>query len=204
MLDFRAPACCAFLACPPQEPRRTKERHRRETTTSNSRLNSAAGSPSRRRQATYDTFVNLQQGPRLLGFSMEMHSLDHHDALFDRLYFSNFGYGGDPNDVSRLRISKNKRYDFDALFRRDENVSNYSLLANPLNPDHVYECSGGFQSHDRKFAPPVQHPSADERLQFDVAPAIKIRFRMGYSRNVNEGPSFTTIHQGTEQLLFQD
>ena len=48
-------------------------------------------------QATYDTFVNLQQGPRLLGFTTEMQSLDHHAALFDRLYFSNFGYGGDPN-----------------------------------------------------------------------------------------------------------
>ena len=34
---------------------------------------------------------------------------------------SNFGYGGDPNDVSRLRVSKNKWYNFDALFRRDEN-----------------------------------------------------------------------------------
>src|SRR3984893_18330961 len=59
---------------------------------------------------TYDTFVNLQQGPRLLGFTTEMQSLNHHDALFDRLYFSNFGYGGDPNDVSRLRVSKNKWY----------------------------------------------------------------------------------------------
>src|SRR4029077_7105360 len=75
---------------------------------------------------TYDTFVNLQQGPRLLGFTAEMNSLNHHGAPFDRLYFSNFGYGGDPNDVSRLRVSKNKWYDFDALFRRDENFSNYS------------------------------------------------------------------------------
>src|SRR5215470_275230 len=49
----------------------------------------------------YNTFVNLQQGPRLLGFTMEMRSLNHQAALFDRLYFSNFGYGGDPNDVSR-------------------------------------------------------------------------------------------------------
>ena len=54
----------------------------------------------------YDTFVNLQQGPRLLGFTTEMRSLDHHAAVFDRLYFNNFGYGGDPNDVSRLRVSK--------------------------------------------------------------------------------------------------
>src|SRR3984893_13155844 len=82
---------------------------------------------------TYDTIVNLQQGPRLLGFTTELQSLNHHDPLFDRLYFSNFGYGGDPNDVSRLRISKNKWYDFDALFRRDENFSNDSLLPSPLN-----------------------------------------------------------------------
>src|ERR1700722_12675429 len=58
-------------------------------------------------QQTYDTFVNLQQGARLLGFTIEMQSLNHHDSLFDRLYFSNFGYGGDPNSVSRLRVAKN-------------------------------------------------------------------------------------------------
>jgi len=48
---------------------------------------------------SYDTFVNLQQGPRLLGFTTELRSLDHHGSLFDRFYFSNFGYGGDPNQV---------------------------------------------------------------------------------------------------------
>ena len=37
-----------------------------------------------------------------------------------------------------------------------------------------------------------------------LLPQSRIRFRLGYSRNVNEGPSLTTIHQGTEQLLFQD
>src|SRR5216684_2918782 len=82
----------------------------------------------------YNTFVNLQQGPRLLGFTTEMRSLNHHATVFDRLYFTNFGYGGDPNDVSRLRVSKNKWYSFDALFRRDENSWDYLLQANPLNP----------------------------------------------------------------------
>ena len=85
-------------------------------------------------QGTYDTFVNLQQGPRLLDMTLEMRSLNHQGAIFDRLYLSNFGYGGDPNNVSRLRIGKNKWYDFDAMFRRDENVWDYSLFANPLNP----------------------------------------------------------------------
>src|SRR5215468_11821337 len=85
-------------------------------------------------QITYDTFVNLQQGPRLLDFTTEMRSLNHQGAFFDRLYFSNFGYGGDPQNVSRLSVSKNKWYDFGALFRRNEYAWNYSLLANPLNP----------------------------------------------------------------------
>jgi hypothetical protein len=32
-----------------------------------------------------------------------------------------------------------------------------------------------------------------------LLPDSKIRFRAGYSRNIVEGPGFTTIHQGTEQ-----
>jgi hypothetical protein len=160
---------------------------------------------------TYDTFVNLQQGPRLLGFTAEMNSLNHHGAPFDRLYFSNFGYGGDPNDVSRLRVSKNKWYDFDALFRRDENFSNYSLLANPLNP------TAPFTNGPAGYGPPTctncvlansPHLFNTRRRMSDynllLLPQSRVRFRVGYSRNVNDGPSFSTIHQGTEQLLFQD
>ena len=30
-----------------------------------------------------------------------MNSLNHHATLFDHFYFSNFGYGGDPNEASR-------------------------------------------------------------------------------------------------------
>ena len=63
-----------------------------------------------------------------------MRSIDHHGFLFDNLTFSNFGYGGDPNNVSRMRIEKNKWYDFRLLFRRDKNFWDYNLFANPLNP----------------------------------------------------------------------
>ncbi|HEY2822213.1 MAG TPA: hypothetical protein VGJ06_14305 [Candidatus Acidoferrum sp.] len=161
--------------------------------------------------STYDTFVNLQQGPRLLGFTTEMQSLNHHGSLFDRLYFDNFGYGGDPNNISRLRISKNNWYDFDVLFRRDENTWNYSLLANPLNP------TTPFANGPAGYGPPSctscvignsPHLYNTRRRMSDytllLLPESKIRFRAGYSRNVNEGPTLTTIHQGTEQLLFQD
>ena len=83
---------------------------------------------------TYNTMVNLQDGPRLLNFTTEMRSLDNRGTFFDRFYFSNFGYGGDPNVVTVLRVSKNKWYAFNAMFRHDENLWDYSLLANPFNP----------------------------------------------------------------------
>ncbi len=156
-------------------------------------------------QATYGTFVNLQQGPRLLDLTLEMRSLDHHGLLFDRLYLSNFGYGGDPNNVSRLRIGKNKWYDFNALFRRDENVWDYSLFANPLNP------SSTFTNAPAGFNPVIgtsPHLFNTRRRMGDydltLLPDSKVRFRLGYSRNVNEGPSFSTLHQGTEALLLQN
>lgn len=155
---------------------------------------------------TYNTFVNLQQGARLLDFSTEMRSLNHHGTFFDRLYFMNFGYGGDPQNVSRLRIEKNQWYDFTAMFRRDENYWNYSLQANPLNPT-----TPSFANAPAGFTPIISFSphlwSTRRKLQdYDLLllPQSRIRFRAGYSRNNGEGPAFTSIHQGTEQLLFNE
>src|ERR1700756_2416126 len=104
-------------------------------------------------QQIYDTFVNLQQGPRLLDFSTVMNSLDHHGTFFDHFFFSNFGYGGDPYDVSQLRISKNKWYAFNGMFRKDQNHWDYSLIANPLNPPTL------FPNTPPNFNPLVNAPS---------------------------------------------
>src|SRR5262249_48991113 len=84
--------------------------------------------------AMWDTLVNMGTGPRLLEYSLEMRSPTHTGLLFDSLNFNNFGYGGDPNNVSRLAISKGKAYTFAANFRRDQNIFDYNLFANPLNP----------------------------------------------------------------------
>jgi hypothetical protein len=159
----------------------------------------------------YDTFVNLQQGARLLGFTTEMNSLDHHATLFDRFSFSNFGYGGDPNEVSRLRVAKNTWYKFDALFRKDENFWDYSLQANPLNPTTPFAngpagfggtvctaCVLNFSPHNMNTRRKMGY------YNLIVRPESPVRLRMGYSRNIVEGPAFTTIHQGTEQFLLQD
>jgi hypothetical protein len=144
----------------------------------------------------YDTFENLNSGFRLFDYTVSMQSIDHRGIFFDSLTFSNFGYGGDPNDVSRLRIEKNKWYDFRALYRRDKNIWNYNLLANPLNP-----------SSFNPATPIVNSPHAldlSRRMQdYDLTllPQSRIRFRLGYSYNVNSGPAFTTIEGGEEPLL---
>jgi hypothetical protein len=166
---------------------------------------------------TYDTMVNLQAGPRLLNFTTEMRSLDHRGTLLDNLYFSNFGYGGDPNVVSVLRISKNKWYMFDAMFRHDENFWDYSLLANPFNP------AAPPANAPAGFNPVVNAPANVLNTQIvgtsphylntrrnmqnynvTILQDSKIRLRLGYNHNTNVGPSFSTIHEGTEQYLLEN
>ncbi len=150
-------------------------------------------------QAVYDTFINLGQGARLFNQTLEMRSLNHQGLLFDNLFMSNFGYGGDPNDFTALRASKNKWYDFNARFRRDRNLWNYNLLANPLNPTNsTPTVIIGFSPHSMALTRRMSD------FSLTLLPQSRVRFRLGYARNINEGPSLTTYHVGTEALLFQN
>ncbi|MFY9803096.1 MAG: hypothetical protein WA211_10580 [Candidatus Acidiferrales bacterium] len=169
---------------------------------------------------TYDTFENLGSGVRLFDFSLGMRSIDHNGLLFDNLTFSNFGYGGDPNDVTRLRIQKNKWYDFRMLFRRDKNFWDYSLYANPLNPAalnppgslttgcYVGPPTAAFPQGAPAYCsnPAVAQTNSlhgldlVRRMQdYDLTllPLSKIQFRLGYSRNRDQGPGDFTTDGGT-------
>ena len=146
----------------------------------------------------YDTFENLQSGMRLFDYSVNMRSVDHRGIFFDDLSFTNFGYGGDPNDVSRLHIDKNKWYDFRVMYRRDKNYWNYNLLANPLNPT--------------SYGLPMPITSSPQALDLSrhmqdydltLLPQSRVRFRFGYSRNTNQGPASSTVEGGEEPLLSQ-
>ena len=177
-------------------------------------------------QNTYDTFENLGSGLRLFDYSLSMRSLDHNGLLFDNLTFSNFGYGGDPNDVTRLRIEKNKWYDFRLLFRRDKNFWDYNLYANPLNPAALNP--PGSLSTGCFVGPPTaafpqgapafcSNPAVAQnnslrsldlvrRMQdYDLTllPQSQVRLRLGYSRNRDEGPSLFTPDSGTISAFHQ-
>jgi hypothetical protein len=169
---------------------------------------------------TYDTFENLGSGVRLFDFNLQMRSLDHKGLLFDSLTFSNFGYGGDPNDVSRMRIQKNKWYDFRLLFRRDKNFWDYNLFANPLNPAalkpagslttgcYVGPTTTAFPQGAPAFCSNPAVPQNNSLAALDLTrrmqdydltllPTSAVRFRLGYSRNRNQGPSTFTTDSGT-------
>src|SRR5487761_518582 len=144
----------------------------------------------------YDTFENLGSGMRLFNYTLDMRSRDHKGFLFDNLTLSNFGYGGDPNDVTRLHISKNKWYEFNAMFRRDKDFWDYNLLANPLNPASSVPALAIVNSpHSMDLVRRMQD------YNLTLLPESRLRFRLGYSHNVNEGPGFTTLDGGTEPLL---
>lgn len=147
----------------------------------------------------YDTFENLGSGVRLFDYTLDLRSVDHKGFFFDDLTFSNLGYGGDPNDVSRLRIEKNKLYDFRVLFRRDKNFWDYNLLANLLNPANSVPALAITNSpHAMDLVRRMQD------YDLTLFPESRLRFRLGYSSNVNEGPGFTTLDGGTEPLLAEN
>jgi len=148
--------------------------------------------------AMYDTLINQHAGPRFLDQTFSAHSLNNAGVLFDDLNVSSFGWGGDPENVGRVGLSKNKWYDFSFLFRRDQNFFNYDLLANPLNPPtSVPNLPVGFSPHEMQ----IRRRMYDTGLT--LMPQAKVTFRLGYTRNRSEGPSFSSFHEGTDPLLDQ-
>ena len=153
-------------------------------------------------QQLYDTLVNLKSGPRLLGQELTMRPMTHGGGgLFDSLYFSSFGFGGDPNAMARLRVEKSKWYNFVGLYRRDENYFNFNLFANPLN---LNQGLGAIALRTANFDPTTMpwyvnspHLQDTKRNMGDfnltLFPQSAIRIRLGYARNDNAGRLDTTL-----------
>jgi hypothetical protein len=146
----------------------------------------------------YDTLVNLQTGPRILDQTLSMHSIDHMGLAFDNLYLNSSGWGGDPNNYLRLRADKNKWYNLQSSFRRDQSFSDFDLLANPLNPPNSTPSIPALTS-------PHLFDTTRRMSDIDLTllPQSRVSFRLGYSHNNMTGPSFSSVHEGTDALLFQ-
>ncbi|MGA2048184.1 MAG: hypothetical protein ABSG96_10850 [Terracidiphilus sp.] len=153
----------------------------------------------------YDTLVNLHSGPRIFQQNLEMHAVPKspHFFLFDSLMATNMGYGGDPENNTVLRMSKGKIYDFQGMFRRDRQYFDYDLLGNPLIPDGV--TSNGYTFPQVQQAPHLFNTvrrMTDTNL--NLFPVAKVSFRAGYSQNINHGPSYSSMHNGSEAQFLQN
>jgi hypothetical protein len=160
----------------------------------------------------YDTMVNMASGPRVLNQTMELHSAPGAKRqLFDTLFEDSTGYGGDPHSFTTLRASKGKLYDFVGTFRRDRQYFDYNLLGNPLIPANDTVTVGTGASAYSYTYPQVEnatHLFNTVRRMTDVTltmlPLSKISFRVGYSQNIMQGPSYSSIHLAGEGLLLQN
>ena len=151
-------------------------------------------------QAMYDTLVNVQSGPRILGETFEMRALPGaKNTLFDSLSAAGSGFGGDPYDFARIAFHKGNVYDFSGLFRRDRQYFDYDLLGNPNIPSGQSIPIGPTAAPTGTYAWPQLNSSAflydtvrrmtDTNVTF--LPLSKLSYRAGYSQNVFSGPSLS-------------
>src|ERR1019366_1913186 len=128
-----------------------------------------------------------------------MQSQAHQGLLFDNLYLNSFGWGGDPNNALRLRADKGKWYKLQGSFRRDQSFSDFDLLANPLNPS---TSTPTIQAQNS----PHLFDTVRRMSDFDLTllPQSRVSFRLGFSHNNMTGPSYSSIHEGTDALLLQN
>ena len=150
--------------------------------------------------AMYSTLVNLQSGPRVLGETFEMRALPgNKNPLVDSLHAFGSGFGGDPNSFSKLTLSKDRKYEFSGLFRRDRQYFDYDLLGNPnvvggqtipIGP--AAAPTGSFvwpQVEQSPFLFNTVRRMTDTSLT--VLPLSKVTYRLGYSQNIFQGPSLS-------------
>jgi hypothetical protein len=147
--------------------------------------------------AMYDTLVNIQSGPRVLGETFELHALPgtQHTLVDSLSAFSN-GFGGDPNNFAKLDFSKGKLYDFSGMFRRHRDYFDYDLLGNPNIPSGQSIPIGPSNAPTGSLALPQleQSPFLADTVRrmtdtsLTIFPLSKVTYQVGYSQNLVQGP----------------
>jgi hypothetical protein len=150
--------------------------------------------------AMYDTLVNMQSGPRVLGESFEMHALPgKKHTVVDNLSAFGTGFGGDPYNFAKLDATKGKVYEFSGVFRRDRLYSDYDLLANPNIPSGSSIPIGpsnapvGTLAWPQVKTSPVRFNIVRRMTdtQITLRPFDTFTYRFGYSHSTMEGPTLS-------------
>ena len=166
----------------------------------------------------YNTLVNIQSGPRVLGETFVLHALPgtQHTLVDSLSAFSN-GFGGDPNNFAKLDFYKGKLYDFSGMFRRHRDYFDYDLLGNPNIPSGQSIPIGPSNAPTGSLALPQVDQSPflanTVRRMLDTSvtifPLSKVTYRVGYSQNLVQGPGLSPGNSvissiGANDQLFEE
>ncbi len=150
--------------------------------------------------AMYDTLVNTQSGPRVLGETYEMRALPgNKQSLVDSLHAFGNGFGGDPNTFAKLTFEKGKFYEFSGTFRRDRQYFDYDLLGNPNITTGQSIPIGPAATSTTSLAWPQVNQSPEmfntvRRMtdtELTLLPVSRLTYRLAYSQNIFQGPTLS-------------
>ncbi len=126
-------------------------------------------------ETNYDSQVNFRDGLRLLSSYLNVTSKEGHGLLFDHIVLTTQGLGGDPYESAVLRIDKNRVYQYDFSWRRNDYV-NPGLTTGDANGQHLLNTTYDLQDQD-----------------LELFPQSKVKFFLGYTNSGQTGPSISTI-----------
>jgi hypothetical protein len=130
-------------------------------------------------QNKYRSDENFGSGIRLLSSFVGVNSKNGHGALFDEFTLSTSGLGGDPYESANLRIQKNRLYEYNLLWRRND-YFNPGLTTNGGQGQHLLDTATTLQDNN-----------------LTLFPQSRIKFFLGYSRNTQDGPGISTVQSLT-------
>jgi len=126
-------------------------------------------------QDKYRSDVNYGNGVRLLASFFSMDSKNGHGLLFDNLVTTTGGLGGDPYEFATLRVDKNRLYDYNFYWRKND-YFNPGLTTNGGQGQNLLDTSYTMQDHN-----------------LTLFPQSAIRFTLGYTRSTQGGEGISSI-----------
>ncbi|MGH9585085.1 MAG: hypothetical protein ACRD4O_19370, partial [Bryobacteraceae bacterium] len=123
----------------------------------------------------YRSDENYQDGVRLLSAFFSINSRGGHGGLFDEIVFTGGGFGGDPYESATVRVQKNRSYEYDLLWRRND-YFNPGLTTDGGDGEHLLNTSYTLQDHN-----------------LTLFPQSHARFSLGYSRSTQGGAGISTM-----------
>jgi hypothetical protein len=125
--------------------------------------------------AKYKSDENFGNGIRLLSGSFSMNSKSGNAKWFDDLVLTTAGLGGDPYESAGLRVGKNRIYQYDLSWRKNDYV-NPGLTTDGSEGQHLLNTTYTLQDHN-----------------LTLFPRSWIRFTLGYSRSDQSGAGISTV-----------